>query len=164
MDNGNTEIPILLVDTIGENDNRRVTTREWSTYIDILSLTNNDWEGVRILDVGSGIKTSDPALVFPGATIYAIDPEFTFPIKNSDKIQCNTADVVRKGTVLEMPADSNSFDYVWSSHAIPIRINKDNIPKAISEMIRVLKPRGEIRLAPCDSIDLKSVQEPLDQA
>jgi len=123
-----------------------VTTRDWNTYPFIFKLDTFDsenWEGKVILDIGSGNKWGDPEATFPGAKMHAIDPEF------EERIKWNTAHEKRQGVVQEIPYNENKFDLVLSSHAVPQHILPVDMPRAISEMIRVMKPGGEIRLAPC---------------
>ena len=95
--------------------------------------------------MGSGDKWHDPEDTFPGATVYALDPEFG----KLGRIKFNTAHVCTPGVVQHMPFPDSMFDFVFSSHAVPQHIYPVDMREAILEMTRVLKPTGEIRLAPC---------------
>jgi ubiquinone/menaquinone biosynthesis C-methylase UbiE len=135
-----------------------VTEREWDSYPFIFHLPKNNneayWHKKKILDVGSGIKFKDPSNTFPGAIVYAIDPEFQIKYHYS-RIPYNSAHHKRIGVVQEIPYDDNTFDHILSSHAVPQHIYPIDLPKAISEMIRVMKPTGDIRLAPCIERDVR---------
>ncbi len=123
-----------------------ITQREWGSYLYAFDLDKRDkksWEGKVILDVGGGDKIEDPEIAFPGAKVCVIDPEI------GGKIKFQSAHEKRKGVVQEIPYDDNKFDLVLSSHAVPQHIFPVYFPRAISEMIRVMKPGGEIRLTPC---------------
>lgn len=126
--------------------NRPVVSREWDAYPYIFLLQDKEpsyWQGKQILDVGSGQKFMDPENVFPAAKVHAIDPEFR------KRIRSNSAHETKVGVVQEIPYDDNKFDLVVSSHAVPQHIFPVDLPRAISEMLRVMKPNGEIRIAPC---------------
>jgi ubiquinone/menaquinone biosynthesis C-methylase UbiE len=134
-----------------------VTDRDWDSYPYIFNfkdIPKEYWKGKNILDVGSGIKWRDPDHTFPGATIFAIDPEFANG--SYSRITINTAHNQRLGVVQEIPYDDNTFDHVVSSHAMPQHVYPIDHDKATSEMIRVMKPGGDIRLAPCIERDLNT--------
>jgi SAM-dependent methyltransferase len=135
-----------------------VTERSWRSYPYIFNLPSSNnleyWMDKKILDVGSGDKFDDSEFTFPGAVVHAIDPELQ-PTGKFSRIKYNTAHKQRLGVVQETPYDDNLFDLVLSSHAVPQHIYPVDKPKAVSEMIRVMKPNGKIKLAPCVERDLK---------
>lgn len=120
------------------------TQRDWESYPYLLALKDKEasfWKGKEILDVGSAIKYSDPEYTFPGATVRAIDPHF-------ENIY-NSAHEVRTGIAQDIPYEDNKFDLVVSSHAVPQHVFPRDVPECIAEMLRVMKPTGEIRMSPC---------------
>lgn len=133
-----------------------VTTRDWNVYPWRFRLQERRpqdrkpdyWEGKSLLDIGSGNKFTDPGETFPGAMVYAIDPEFGRRVKG------NTAHETRVGVVQEIPFDDNQFDWVLSANVVPEHIPLAEVPRAFSEMIRVMKPDGEIKLNPCGKADV----------
>jgi len=133
---------------VKEGKGSPVTNRGWQSYLYNFRLRDKEagfWEGKFILDVGSGDKEDDPSFYFPGAKICAIDPEFG----PDGRVGWNTAHEKRIGVVREIPYDDDEFDLVLSSHSVPQHIFPAEMPRAISEMLRVMKPGGEIRLMPC---------------
>lgn len=148
MDDRGAEILDELKQKLDYATRGPVTTREWRSYPYIFNLPKRNWKGVQILDVGTGNKYYDPDNTFPGAVIYGVDPEFSEDTYRG-RIERNSAHTTRRGVAQILPVDSNKFDYILSSHAVTEHIYPVDRPLAISEMIRVMKPTGEIRLAPC---------------
>ncbi len=124
-----------------------ISTREWEQYPGIFQLPKDPmfWNGKKILDIGSGFKFTDPEETFPKATIFAIDPEFG----PGGRIASHTAHEIRQAIAQDIPCETNTFDFVLSSRAVPMDISITEIPKVLAETIRVAKPVGEIRLTPC---------------
>jgi len=153
MDESQSEVtPQSIKDRIKKERRGPVTERGWSGYPSAFLLdrdyTKEDWEGKSILDVGCGTKWSYPDSTFPGATVCAIDPEI------DGRIKVVSAHEKRKGIAQEIPYDDNKFDLVLSSHAVPQHVYPVDMPAAILDMIRVMKPGGEIRMVPCVERDL----------
>lgn len=143
---------------------RPTISREWDEYPFIFNLSQDPtyWKGKKILDVGSGTKFFFPEATFPGATVYAIDPEF--PPQRGTRISYNTAHDKRLGVAEEIPYDDGKFDLILSSHAVPQHIPPVNMSRAVSEMLRVMKATGEIRLCPCAERDISAIRRPLEEA
>ncbi|HUW21604.1 MAG TPA: methyltransferase domain-containing protein [Candidatus Bathyarchaeia archaeon] len=127
-----------------------ITHTEWSDYLRIFALQGKPrecWEGKKILDVGSGLKFEPPDRAFPGARVYAIDPEFgkggRLPHAS------HTAHEKREAICQAIPYDDNKFDFVFASHSAPQSLGIEEVPRSLCELIRVMKPGGEIRLVLC---------------
>jgi ubiquinone/menaquinone biosynthesis C-methylase UbiE len=131
-----------------------VTQRDWDGILfdfDLVGVKPEYWTGKTILDVGSGLKMHNPEIAFPGAKVCAVDPQV------GARVYSQTAHEVRKGVAQEIPYDDNKFDLVISSHAVPQHVSRPDFLRAISEMIRVMKPGGEIRMTPCvESYDISA--------
>lgn len=139
-----------------------VQSREWGNYPFIFRLPQEPryWNNKIILDVGSGNKWDDPSETFPGAKVCAIDPEFG----RGGRIDWNTADETVPGIVQNIPYPNGSFDHVLSSHAIPQHVFPIDMPRAVYEMLRVMKPTGDVRMAPCVERDIQSIESLLQAA
>ncbi len=89
-----------------------VTSCHWTAYLKGTNLETVNplfWKGKTILDVGSGIKEMDkPQNAFPGATVFALDPEF------GGEINANNAHARIKGVAEALPLIDNLFDLVLS--------------------------------------------------
>lgn len=144
-----------------------VLERSWEWCLYAIGLKDKEkgfWEGKVILDVGSGKKGGNPADTFPGAKVCAVDPEFLAPGEKPPRWTSwfhgrileseNTAHEKRWGAVQEIPYDDDKFDLVFSTHAVPQHIMPVDMPRAVLEMLRVMKPTGEVRLVPCVERDI----------
>lgn len=141
------------------------TSRSWIDYIKNLQIDVREIsEGVTILDVGGSGKPSfdsvsnyfpkgtkiisiDPAYIIDGESAYNIDGyndwQLSILSSNSDP------DLIRKiGVVQSIPLDDRSIDIIWSNIAIPLYIDDDDLEIMWSELFRVIKPGGQIRLFP----------------
>ncbi len=143
------------------------TGRTWYNYEMVLRLHDipqEEWKNKVILDVGASYKPSfdkKSDFYFPGAKVIALDPSFiidgegAYPIDKYDKYQKKNMsedfdpDVERKiGVVQEMPIEDHSIDYIFSLMAVPLHLTSNHRGRMWAEMLRVLKPGGEIRIAP----------------
>lgn len=138
------------------------TCRSWNHCASILSLPPAElaefWAGKKILDVGSGDKFETPDDRFPGATVYAMDPLFSVSqAPHPDYFdRVNKAHRLRQGTIIEIPFDDNTFDLVISTHCIQ-HIQREYWYRSLLEMIRVMKPSGEMRVFPYHKEELPDV-------
>lgn len=134
-----------------------MTHRDWDFYPSAFLLPTNSiyWANKTLLDIGSGIKYGNPSITFPGAKVYALDPEFG----EGGRIIHNTAHEIKLGIVQNIPYDNNLFDHVISSHAIPQHIYPIDMPIAVFEMLRVVKPSGDVRLTPCVPRDMNDISD-----
>ncbi|OGY64743.1 MAG: hypothetical protein A3I24_02425 [Candidatus Harrisonbacteria bacterium RIFCSPLOWO2_02_FULL_41_13b] len=140
------------------------TWRNFEQIIEELKLKQEDLEDKIILDIGSGgggfaagVK-ENPEL---NSRVISLDPNY-----NLEKLSEENANLIKKavrelkseqlpmvaGLSQELPFKDESIDLVISNHAVPWHIldSADKVSKSIKEMIRVLKPGGEIRLHPVD--------------
>jgi len=109
------------------------------------------------LDVGAGSGRSTVGLLLArrGVRVTAIDiysGYYGIDDNTPERLMANAriagvADRARVevGDARAMPLPSSTYDGVISSYAID-HIQRDDIPKALSEVARVLKPRGEFLL------------------
>jgi SAM-dependent methyltransferase len=109
------------------------------------------------LDVGAGSGRSTVGLLIarPRVRVTAIDiysGYFGIDDNTPERLMANAriagvADraTVQVGDARAMPLPSGTYDGVISSYAID-HIRRDDIPKALAEVARVLKPRGEFLL------------------
>lgn len=141
------------------------TGRRWKLYELCLKLGElKDWDGKTIVDVGSSYKPSYDKKVtelFPGAKVIAVDPSFiingkgAYRLEEYDQYQLRNMsqdydpDTERRiGVVQELPIEDHSVDQVWSLMAVPLHLPLNHQGRMWAEMLRVLKPGGEVRLAP----------------
>jgi SAM-dependent methyltransferase len=87
----------------------------------------------RVLNAGSGPKTTRKLLPFFGAEAWI---EVRMDIDNEV-----APDIVGSVTDMASVVPSCSFDAVWSSHSLE-HLYAHDVPKALSEFKRVLKPDG----------------------
>lgn len=125
-------------------------------YLEDLKLSDDSFEGGKLLDVGSGPHPS--ALCFKNCEVYCLDPllplymEAGFPIHVYD----SRARFVY-GFSEKMPFEDSFFDSVISVNALD---HVDDFPVTANEIRRVLKPGGKIRLHL--HFHNKTVTEPLE--
>lgn len=94
-------------------------------------------KGMVLLDVGCGSGQDVPYYVSQGADAYGIDISEE-EIKIAKEFGIGNFVV---GSMNALPYKSNSFDVVTSVYALQA---SDDVPQAMSEMVRVLKPGGTL--------------------
>lgn len=110
-------------------------------YLEDLVLTKNYFNGMKVLDIGSGPFPS--AQVFENTELYCLDPllpdyfRVGFPSHYFDHVKfvCSTSE--------DMPFENDFFDAVISVNAID---HVDDFLKTIQEIRRVLKKNGKLRM------------------
>jgi SAM-dependent methyltransferase len=107
-------------------------------------------KGDRVLDVacGTGALTLAAAgIVGPSGSVVGLDanPEM-LAVARRKPVQVEWLE----GTAEALPLPDNSFDAVVSQFALMFFEDK---PKALGEMMRVLKPNGRLAVAVCDAVD-----------
>ncbi len=138
------------------------TWRNFEQITSELKLKEQDLKNKVILDVGSGgggfaagVKER-PEL---DSRVISLDPNYnleTLSEENADLIKDSLQELKSEqlpavtGLSQELPFKDESVDLIVSNHAVPWHIsdNSEKISKSIEEMVRVLKPGGEIRLNP----------------
>jgi SAM-dependent methyltransferase len=110
-------------------------------YLQDLMLTKDVFSGKKILDIGSGPIPS--ATVFEGSDLYCLDPligdyiKIGYPIHyyKQTKFVCSNSE--------NIPIEDSFFDVVISVNAID---HVNDFMKTASEIKRVLKPEGKLRM------------------
>lgn len=141
------------------------TGRTWKQYISLLRLAEiPSWKDKIIVDLGSSYKPSfggSVADTFPGAKVIAVDPTFiingkgAYPIETYNEFQLKDMsqdydnDVERViGVAQNLPIVDHSVDFVFSLVAVPVHLPLDHEGRMWSEILRVLRPGGQARIAP----------------
>ncbi|MDA2922577.1 class I SAM-dependent methyltransferase [Patescibacteria group bacterium AH-259-L07] len=152
----------------------------WRSYEQIASelhLTDEDIKNKIIVDIGSGGSdfaaqiNNRPELA---SRTLSIDPNFNLGVLSGDnkdlmkdavaEIKQNQLDAVA-GLSEELPIKDECVDLIISNHAIPWHIsdNPEKVARSIEEMLRILKPGGEIRLNPIDDEIFTMVKNTVDK-
>lgn len=110
-------------------------------YLEDLQLKPDAFDGLKILDIGSGPMPS--ATCFKGCRLYCLEPllhrylEVGFPLHYYDNVS------FVHGVSEKIPVEDNFFDAVISVNAID---HVDNIKETAAEIRRVLKTDGMLRM------------------
>ncbi len=110
-------------------------------YLEDLELTPDAFQGMKLLDIGSGPMPS--ATCFKGCQIYCLEPllhkylEIGFPLHYYENV------TFIHGVSEAIPVEDNFFDAVISVNAID---HVDDIRKTATEIKRVLKTDGLFRM------------------
>jgi SAM-dependent methyltransferase len=102
----------------------------------------SDLEGKRTLEIGLGFGTLGQVLAERGADYQGLDiAEGPVALMRSrlDSLGLDGETRVDQGSVVEMPSDSESFQFVFSIGCLH---HTGDIPRAVSEIRRVLAPGG----------------------
>ncbi len=114
----------------------REATRELASQV---KLNSNH----KVLDVGSGVGGASRYLASEyGCQVTGLDltDEYCRVAQSlADRLGLAAHVTYRQGRALDMPFEDNSFDVVWTQHAI---MNIADKPKLYSEIARVLRPNG----------------------
>ncbi len=102
--------------------------------------------GARVLDAGCGTGeiTGRLAALFSGASFVGLDLEE--PHLERARVRCaplGSRVRFERGDVLSLPFDERTFDLVVSRHVLQAL---PDAPRALREMLRVLKPGGRVHL------------------
>jgi ubiquinone/menaquinone biosynthesis C-methylase UbiE len=97
-------------------------------------------KGSRILDLGTGAGAQAFGMAKLGLTVEGIDGSESAIKSCLDRKVDNTNFVV--GDVVSLPYEDNSFDAVVDCVVLQHVASFDNFEKALSEILRVLKPGG----------------------
>lgn len=109
------------------------------------SLSLIDWKGVKLLDLGSEMSPMPWYLASLGAEVTLVECDEQW-IQNWTRLQQQTGLTVDWRIVSdeELPFSDESYDFVTSFSVIEHQRNKK---RAISEVIRILKPKGFFALS-----------------
>ena len=112
------------------------------------AIANNfdlDWlKGKKCLDAGCGSGRYSVAMALHGAaSVTAVDVSDTGLAEASRRASEFPSITFQKASVLDLPFEDSTFDFVWSAGVIH---HTSDFDKALSELTRVLKPRGKLFL------------------
>lgn len=127
-----------FADTFDDVVNMYDTRKRLHTVFDEL-LKDDDLRGREVLDAGCGTGWFSAAAVRRGGKVTSLDLGEKLLAKVAQKCESTR----RVGSVLDMPFDDDTFDYVISSEVI------EHVPdpvRAVREMHRVLKAGGTLVL------------------
>lgn len=125
-------------------------------YLEDLQLANSAFEGMKILDIGSGPLPS--ALGYSNCEIYCLDPLLPLYMEAGFPIHIYEPRVKFVfGFSEQMPFENNFFDAIISVNAID---HVDDFTATANEIKRVLKPGGKLRFH--IHYHSKTVTEPLE--
>ncbi len=101
-------------------------------------------KGKKCLDAGCGSGRYSVALTLHGAaSVTAVDVSDSGLAEASRRASDFPTISFQKASVLDLPFEDNTFDFVWSAGVIH---HTSNFDKALSELVRVLKPQGKLFL------------------
>lgn len=139
-------------------------------YFEDLGLSPAELQDKDILDVGAGSGDFARACEKLGlrAKITSLDPldPRLFSKSRTSKTSLESEKKIVMGMGESLPFKTESFDLVISSAAVPILIfpkTKENIGRAIKEMIRVVRPGGEVRFCPAAVYQVNKNGERLEE-
>ena len=134
--------------------------RDLAEYEKCLHFTDQDIEGKRVLDLGSGPNVTfakEVSVKLPGTKVVSLDFDFNrarrseFGLENTrgDREE-STHDLQREeGLFTKLPFRSGSFDVVVSFGAMPLYLDTpDRIREGFQEVVRVLKSGGKAFIGP----------------
>ena len=112
-----------------------------------LKSTLNAAKGHRVLDIGCGVGRWSSRLLKLNASVVGIDFSESM-IKEAEKRQQasnsnNRAEFVI-ATAQDLPFKDSTFDYILSVTVLQHIVDDEEVKKAASEMIRVVRPGGKI--------------------
>ncbi|MGI6131151.1 MAG: class I SAM-dependent methyltransferase [Bacillota bacterium] len=105
-------------------------------------------EGARVLDIGAGTGNLSIRCAERGACVTGLDPSRRMLAQAQAKVAAKAGDVqfvLADDPFLHLSFDDNSFDAVVSTYAFHHVAHKLQ-PKAVREMMRVLRPGGTLAL------------------
>lgn len=137
--------------------------RGLESYIRYLRISEEDLEGKKILDLGSGPNSNfakDVEEQIKETEVVSVD--YTFEDEDDIENQKQTIEEKDnddlkqvKALFSKLPFKDNSFDIVVSAFAMPFYLqDKERIEKAIEEIIRVLENGGKAILGPVRHTEL----------
>lgn len=149
------------------------TERSVEDYLNDLHLREEDLEGKKILDVGAGLRgfARDAKEKGMKVDIFSVDPFYMLSreerkdVLDDDvsrgsipaAIDTSVDDKTVAGLAEELPIKDVEFDYVFSNYSQPFYAeDAEELRKFIEEGLRVLKPGGQLRVAPYMPIESRA--------
>ncbi|MBI2120881.1 MAG: class I SAM-dependent methyltransferase [Parcubacteria group bacterium] len=147
----------------------------WRNFEDVsseLGIIREDLKGKIILDIGSGgagfaegVKQNKELK----SRVISLDPNYnleTLSEENRDLMRNAVKEINKEGLDAvaglseSLPFKNESFDLIISNHAVPWHIAEDaeKVTKSIKEIIRTLKPGGEVKLHPVEEETFKLIE------
>ena len=117
-------------------------------------------KGGSVLDVGCAGGRDSKIFVDNGFDLTGVDISEVFLKEASKKIPEGK---FLKADVLELPFPDEFFDAVWAN-AILLHVSKDDIPKALQSVRRVLKREGKLHIRVKEGEGSKEIEETLKNA
>ena len=125
----------------GEDDLRRFDELYLGFYPYLERYVPADFEGKKVLEVGLGFGTLGQLLASRNADYFGADiaPGPVETMKRRLEWLGKPAEQARQASVLELPFEDGTFDYVYSIGCLH---HTGDLPKSIREVHRVLAPGG----------------------
>lgn len=138
---------ILMYDTSMKHEIKKQYNNFSDTYSDNINYDessnslfyeqiNFDLENKKILDIGCGDGSDLKKFSELGAVVYGVEPSDEF-VRSAKEL--NPDGIIKESVAENIPFSDNMFDVVVSKWALQTCID---IPKALNEAARVLKPGG----------------------
>lgn len=98
-------------------------------------------EGAHLLEIGCGMGFDSVEFLRRGVRVTATDltPSAVDMTRRHFEVEGLSAEEVREANVLQLPFADESFDAVWANGVLH---HTGDIPRAIAEILRVLRPGG----------------------
>jgi len=139
----NTEEKMFFYEKFAEDFDSKVNMYDTLKRVDVFYndlLKDEDLTNKKILDAGCGTGWFSAEACRRNANVTSMD--LGEGLLNQVAKKCESDRIV--GSILEMPFDDNTFDYVVSSEVIE---HTPDPAQAIKEIYRVLKPNGTVVLS-----------------
>ena len=99
---------------------------------------NNLPKNAKVLDIGCGTGEQMKQLYSSGFEVHGIEPSEKMRMYAESKLPAGR---VKNGSVLDLPFEDNSFDFVYTIEVLRYLAYEDNL-KGLRQIHRVLKPAG----------------------
>lgn len=124
-------------------------------------LKNRFQQNHSIADIGCGMGRNLPYFLHENYSVFGIDinPEAIEYCQNL-AAQFNSAATFKLGSGLEIPAETNSFNWVFSSAVLHFAASIAEFKTQFSELVRITKPNGIIFIRLASSIGIEHLIQP----
>ncbi len=134
---------LLATETLCNERQKIIRDLEWTFVQPLLPSSPG-----RFLDVGCGTGYQMAKARALGFDVCGVDPRPNVHGVTGGE-PSDTLSLIRQGTAQQLPCSDASFDVVFSSHAL---VELNDVPPALREAHRVLKPNGRLVLVLSTSI------------
>lgn len=155
---------------VEETSDRQGRERDLENYEGYLGFKREDLKGKVVLDLGSGeteLFSRDLKRAEIDADVIALNPDYS--IKRFRKTVEKIPDWQRKSVAAigqELPFNDGVFDRIFGLYSVTVFSdphpqfgNPEAAKRWLAEIMRVLKPGGEARLAPISAFNEKEIRE-----